>query len=250
VADPIHQFIVERIHSNPIIVNGFDISFTNSALWMVIGAVLSTTFLTVAMRKGDIIPNRTQMLAEMLYEFVLKMVSENIGLKGRKYFPFVFTLFLFVLMGNLLGLLPYAFTYTSHLVVTGTLALMVIFAVIIFGVINHGLHFFSLFVPSGVPKLLLLFIVPLEMVSFFVRPLTLSVRLFANMMAGHIVLKVILSFAVSAASLGAVGVVLGFLPVFANAGMLMFELLVAVVQAYVFAILACVYLKDSVDIHH
>lgn len=250
MADPIHQFIVERIHSNPIIVNGFDISFTNSALWMVIGAVLSTTFLTVAMRKGDIIPNRTQMLAEMLYEFVLKMVSENIGLKGRKYFPFVFTLFLFVLMGNLLGLLPYAFTYTSHLVVTGTLALMVIFAVIIFGVINHGLHFFSLFVPSGVPKLLLLFIVPLEMVSFFVRPLTLSVRLFANMMAGHIVLKVILSFAVSAASLGAVGVVLGFLPVFANAGMLMFELLVAVVQAYVFAILACVYLKDSVDIHH
>lgn len=250
MADPIHQFVIERIHANPIILNGFDVSFTNSALWMVIGAVLSTFFLTVAMRKGDIIPTRSQMVAELLYEFVLKMVSENIGSKGRRFFPFVFTLFTFILMGNILGLLPYSFTYTSHIAVTGALALLVIFAVIIYGIIHNGLHFFSLFVPSGVPPLLLLFIVPLEMISFFVRPVTLSVRLFANMMAGHIVLKVILSFAVAAASLGTVGTLLGFLPVIANAGMLMFELLVAFVQAYVFAILACVYLKDSVDIHH
>lgn len=250
MADPIHQFVIQRLHSDPIVVNGIDLSFTNSALWMVIGALVSTMFLTYAMRKGEIVPSRMQMTAELLYSFVSKLVNENIGYKGKQYFPFVFTLFMFVLMGNVLGLLPYSFTYTSHLIVTGVLALIVFFMVIAFGIYNHGLHFFSLFVPPNAHPLILLFVVPIEIVSFFVRPLTLSVRLFANMMAGHIVLKVILSFAVAAASLGAVGTVLGFIPVFVNAGMLIFELLVAFVQAYVFAILSCVYLKDSVDLHH
>lgn len=250
MADPIHQFVVERLHNNPIIVGGVDLSFTNSALWMVIGAVVSTMMLTIATRKAEIIPSRAQVTAEILFEFVSKMVSDNIGYKGKQYFPFVFTMFMFVLMGNVLGLLPYSFTYTSQLIVTGVLALMVFFSVIIFGIYNHGLKFFSIFVPPNAPLWLLVFILPIEIVSFFVRPVTLSVRLFANMMAGHIVLKVILSFAVAAASLGTFGTFLGILPVFVNAAMLIFELLVAFVQAYVFAILSCVYLKDSVDIHH
>lgn len=250
MADPIHQFVITRLHDNPIVINGYDLSFTNSALWMVIGAVTSTVFLTLAMRRGAIIPSRLQIFAELTYEFISKMVTDNIGHKGRHYFPFIFTLFMFVLMGNVLGLIPWSFTYTSHIAVTGILAVLIFVIVIGFGIRNHGLHFFSLFLPANVPVLLIPLILPIEVISFFVRPLTLSVRLFANMMAGHMLFKVIASFAVAAASMGATWVALGIFPVFANTIMLVFELLVAVVQAYVFTILACVYLKDSVDIHH
>ncbi len=248
MANPVAQFVIEQ--KIPFEIGGIDLSFTNSALWMTLAFIVSTTFLSIAMGKKDMVPGRLQMTAELLYEFVAKMVKDNIGSKGRKFFPFVFTLFIFVLMGNLLGLLPKSFTYTSHLAVTGALALTVFFAVIIFGFINHGLKFLSLFAPSGVPWFMLPMIVPIEVVSFFVRPLTLSVRLFANMMAGHIMLKIIASFAVAAASMGGVGLILGLIPSFVGMLMLAFELLVAFIQAYVFAILSCVYLKDAVELHH
>jgi len=248
MANPVAQFVIEK--KIPFEIGGVDLSFTNSAVWMTLGIIISVTFLSIAMKKKELVPGRMQMTAELLYEFVAKMVKENIGPKGRSFFPFIFTLFIFVLMGNLLGLLPKSFTYTSHLAVTGALALTVFFAVIIFGFINHGVKFLSMFVPSGVPWWILPIIIPIELISFFVRPLTLSVRLFANMMAGHIMLKIIAGFAVAAAGLGGVGVAVGFAPAFIGMLMLLFELLVALIQAYVFAILSCVYLKDAVDLHH
>ncbi|MGH1398317.1 MAG: F0F1 ATP synthase subunit A [Alphaproteobacteria bacterium] len=248
MANPVKQFVIEEKIAFD--AGGIDLSFTNSALWMVFGVVLSTMFLSIAMRKRELVPGRMQVFAELLYEFVAKMVRDNVGAKGRKYFPFVFTVFVFVLMGNILGLLPYSFTYTSHLAVTGALALGVFFMVIIFGLINHGAKFFSIFIPSGVPWWILPIIIPIELISFFVRPITLSVRLFANMMAGHIMLKIIAGFAVGAAGMASWGFLVGFAPAFIGTLMLLFELLVAFIQAYVFAILACVYLKDSVDLHH
>ncbi len=250
MANPIDQFVVVSLTDNKPEIYGMDLSFTNSSLWMVIAALVSIVFLSVAMRKKAIVPNRLQMSAEMLYEFVGKMVGDNIGSKGRQYFAFIFTMFMFVLVGNMLGLLPYAFTYTSHLIVTGVLALSIMAMTIIFGFYNHGLKFFSLFLPPNVPWWLVAFVVPIEIISFFVRPITHSVRLCANMMAGHLILKVVLTFAVSAASLGGAWAILGIFPVLVDVAFLMFELLVAGIQAYVFAILSCVYLKDTVDLHH
>ena len=217
---------------------------------MVLGAIVSITFLTLAMRRNAMIPGRLQMCAEIVYEFVSKMVNENIGSKGRKYFPFIFTLFIFILMGNILGLVPWSFTYTSHLIVTISLAGLIFLMTIGFGVFNHGLKFFSMFLPPGVPWWLVPFIVPLEVISFFVRPITHSVRLFANMMAGHLILKIVIGFAITAAAAGGAWALFGIFPTLFNVIMLAFELLVAGIQAYVFAILACVYLKDSVDLHH
>lgn len=248
MASPIKQFVIEPIA--PLEISGIDLSFTNSALWMVTGAVVSMLFLSIAMKKSAMVPGRLQMCAEILYEFISKMVNENIGYKGRQYFPFVFTLFTFILMGNILGLVPFSFTYTSQLIVTTVLALMVFLMSIGFGVYNHGLKFFKLFLPGGVPIWLSPMIVPLELISFCVRPFTHSVRLCANMMAGHLILKVVIGFSIAAATMGGVSTLLGLLPTFFNVLMIAFELLVAVVQAYVFAILACVYLKDSVDLHH
>ena len=248
MANPVKQFVIEEIIRFP--ADTGMLSFTNSALFMVLGLVVSGTFLSIAMRRQEIIPGRLQMFAELLYEFVAKMVRDNIGPEGRRYFPFIFTVFVFVLMGNLLGLIPGSFTYTSHLAVTGALALTVFCSVILFGLINHGFKFFSLFVPSGVPWWILPVIIPIELISFFVRPLTLSVRLFANMMAGHIMLKIIAGFGVAAAGMASWGFLVGFGPAFIGMLMLLFELLVALIQAYVFAILSCVYLKDSVDLHH
>lgn len=248
MANPVKQFVIEQ--KIPFEMGGVDLSFTNSALWMTFGLILSTMFLSIAMRRKEMVPGRMQMTAELLYGFIAKMVLDNIGAKGRAFFPFIFTIFVFVLMGNILGLLPYSFTYTSHLAVTGALALTVFVAVILFGFINHGVKFLSMFVPSGVPWWILPLIIPIELVSFFVRPLTLSVRLFANMMAGHIMLKIIAGFAVAAAGMGGIGIAVGFAPAFLGMLMLLFELLVALIQAYVFAILSCVYLKDAVDLHH
>ncbi len=251
MASPIHQFGVTPIsESAQMDISGIDISFTNSSLWMAIAAFVSVSFLTLASRRGDMIPGRLQMTGEILYEFVSKMVQDNIGKDGRQYFPLIFTLFIFVLTGNILGLLPHSFTFTSHLVVTGVLSLIVFFMVIGFGLYNHGLKFFSLFVPPNVPWWLIAFIIPIEIISFFVRPITHSVRLCANMMAGHLILKVVVSFSIAAASMGFAWAALGIFPVLINVGLLMFELLVACIQAYVFAILSCVYLKDSVDLHH
>ncbi|MCK5284358.1 MAG: F0F1 ATP synthase subunit A [Alphaproteobacteria bacterium] len=248
MANPIHQFEIQPII--PFEIGNIDLSFTNSALWMLIGAVLSISFLMIASGKKAMVPGRLQMFSEILYEFIAKMVRDNIGSKGRKYFPFIFTLFIFVLMGNLLGLLPYSFTYTSHLAVTGILALIVFFMIIIFGILHNGLKFFTIFIPPGAPLWLIPFLLPIEIISFFIRPITLSVRLFSNIMAGHIVLKVIAGFAAAAVSVKLSGIVIGIFPAMINVVMMMFELLVALIQAYVFAILSCVYLKDSVDLHH
>lgn len=248
MADPIHQFVIEPIV--PFEVAGLDLSFTNSSLWMLVGAVVSTAFLIASIRKKSLVPGRLQVVSEMLYEFVSSMISDNVGPKGRQYFPFIFTLFIVVLMGNVLGLIPYSFTYTSHLIVTATLALMVFLAVTIFGIVNHGVKFFTLFAPSGVPILLLILIIPIEILSFIIRPVTLSVRLFANMVAGHLMLKVFAGFSTMVLAIGTGGILVGLFPMFFNVAIYALELLVACLQAYIFAILSAIYLKDTVDLHH
>lgn len=248
MADPIHQFEIKTIA--PLQLAGMDISFTNSSLWMMVAVITSVTFLSLAMSKKAIIPGRMQMMAELMYEFVANMVRENIGTEGRKYFPFVFTIFIVVIMGNMLGMIPYSFTYTSHIAVTGVLALSIFLIVTLFGLFKHGMHFFSLFSPPGVPLVLKFMIVPIEMLSFFIRPITLSVRLCANMVAGHMILKVFAGFCVSFMSMGALGMALGIVPMLFNTVMIAFEFMIAFLQAYVFTVLTCIYLKDSVEIAH
>ena len=246
--DPIHQF--EIVPIIPFEVSGIDLSFTNSSLWMMIAMVSSSVFLILAAQKKALVPGRLQMSAEFLYEAIANMIRENIGSKGRQYFPLIFTLFLIVLMGNVLGLIPHSFTYTSHIIVTAALAMLVFFTVTILGFVNHGVKFLSMFAPAGVPLPLQFLIVPIEILSFFIRPLTLSVRLFANMMAGHLVLKIFAIFSTLFLSLGAAGPILGLIPATFNVAIYALELLVALLQAYIFAILSCIYLKDTVDLHH
>lgn len=248
MADPIHQFVITPII--PLEFSGVNLSFTNSSLWMVIAAIVSTTFFMAAIRKKSLIPGRMQTAAEMFYEFVASMIRDNTGPDGRRYFPLIFTLFIVVLMGNVLGLIPYSFTYTSHIVVTLGLALMIFFAVTIFGIINHGTHFFSLFAPPGIPGPLLILIVPIEIMSYLIRPITLGFRLFANMVAGHLMLKVFAGFSTMMIAAGAIGFLGGLIPTFFNVAMYALELLVALLQAYVFAILSAIYLKDTLDLHH
>ena len=248
MADPLHQFVVTPIVEMHIA--GVDVSFTNASLWMVIAGVVSTVFLTAAMKKPALVPGRAQAFAEMLYEFVANMVRENVGSAGRQYFPLIFTLFVTILMGNVLGLLPYSFTYTSHLIVTAALALMVFLVVVVLGVVNHGTHFFSIFMPPGVPWWLVPLVLPLEIVSFMIRPITLSVRLFANMMAGHLMLKVFAGFSVAMAGMGALGFMGALGPMLFNAVLTGFELMIALIHAYVFSVLSCLYLKDTVELAH
>lgn len=249
MANPIKQFVIEP--KVEIIAGSFDLSFTNASLWMMIGAFTSVIFMLMASGGRSLVPNRLQMIGEMSYEFIAGMIKDNIGTAGRQYFPFIFTIFMIVLMGNVLGLIPYSFTFTSHIAVTGTLALLVFAMVTFYGFANHGLKFLTVISPPGVPFALKFLIIPIELLSFLMRPFTLAVRLFANMMAGHMVLKIFAGFATMAvAGLGVGGIFLGALPVFVNVAMLCLELLVAFLQAYVFAILSCVYLKDTVDLHH
>jgi F-type H+-transporting ATPase subunit a len=248
VANPIKQFEIQPLV--PLNVGSFDISFTNSSLWMAIAVIVSTVIFTMAMRRKALVPGRMQMFAETIYSFVANMIRENIGPKGRQYFPLIFTLFMIVLLGNVLGLVPYSFTYTSHIAVTAALAFMIFILVLIVGLAKHGLHFFSLFLPAGVPWWLVPLILPIEIMSFLTRPITLSVRLFANMIAGHIMLKVFAGFSVGMMAMGATGLLAGILPMIFNSIMIAFELLVAFLQAYVFAILSCIYLKDTVEIDH
>lgn len=244
MADPIHQFEIQNIV--PLSIGGVDVSFTNSALWMVIAAAVSTTALTMAMRQRALVPGRFQVFAEGVYEFVANMVRENVGAGGRQYFPFIFTLFTVVLMGNMLGMVPYSFTYTSHLAVTAGLALFIFAWVTILGFVKHGLHFLHFFSPPGVPMALKPLVIALEVVSYMTRPLTLSMRLFANMMAGHLVLKVFAGFCVSLMSLT---IVASILPMGFNVIMIAFEFLIAFLQAYVFTILTCIYFRDAIEMH-
>ncbi|MBV6633619.1 MAG: F0F1 ATP synthase subunit A [Alphaproteobacteria bacterium] len=238
--DPLTQFKVKQIMS--IEVGGIDLSFTNSALFMVIGAVITIGFMTIGMNRRALVPGRWQAAAEILYEFIANMLREQTGAKGREYFPFIFTIFMVVLMGNILGMIPYSFTYTSQIIVTFTLAMVVFIAVTIIGFMRHGLHYLSLFAPSGVPAPLLILIVPIEVIAYLSRPVSLSVRLFANMLAGHMILKIFAAFTVI---LGVFGVG----PLALNVALTAFEFLIAFIQAYVFAVLTCVYLKDAVELH-
>jgi len=244
VADPLHQFIIQDIV--PLSVGGIDISFTNSALWMVIAAVVSTSVLTLAMRGATLVPGRLQVFAESTYSLVANMVRENTGAEGMKYFPFIFTIFSVVLMGNMMGMVPYSFTYTSHIIVTAALAVFIFLFVTVLGFVRHGAHFFEFFSPPGVPLPLKFLVIPLEIVSYMTRPITLSMRLFANMMAGHLVLKVFAGFCVSLMSLT---FVVSLVPMGFNVLMIAFEFLIAFLQAYVFTILTCIYFKDAIDMH-
>ena len=228
---------------------GRSVNFTQSNLMMVLGGALILGTLVYGMRPRAVVPGRLQSLAEIAYSGIMSMSVGSIGPEGRRFFPFVFTLFFFVLMGNLLGLLPYSFTYTSHIAVTFGLALLVIVVVTAVSLRIHGLHFFSYFFPVGAPKLLAPLIIPIEVISYLSRPVSLAIRLFANMVAGHVMFEVFATFVVLLAGAGALGTAAGILPMAINVVLVGFELLVAALQAYVFAILTCIYLHDAVHLH-
>jgi F-type H+-transporting ATPase subunit a len=248
--DPIHQFQIINLFPLGKIGNS-EIAFTNSAAFMLIAVVLLTGFLVLGTAGGRAVPTRLQSAAELTYEFVATMLRSTAGHEGMRFFPFVFTIFMFVLLLNMFGLIPYAFTVTSHIVITAALALTVFFTVLIYGVIRHGLHFFNLFVPKGVPGYILPMIVAIEILSFISRPISHSVRLFANMLAGHIALKVFAGFIILlGGALGAIGWAGGVLPFFMIVALTALEALVAFLQAYVFAILTCIYLNDAIHPGH
>ncbi len=228
---------------------GRSVNFTNANLMMVLGGGLVLALLYFGMRPRAVVPGRMQAAAELAYTSMMDMAVGSIGPEGRRFFPFIFTLFFFVLMGNLLGLLPYSFTYTSHIAVTFGLALLVIVIVTAVALHIHGLHFFSYFFPEGAPKLLAPLIIPIEVISYLSRPVSLSIRLFANMVAGHVMFEVFATFVVLLAGAGAIGTAAGILPMAINVVLVGFELLVAALQAYVFAILTCIYLHDAVHLH-
>ncbi len=240
VGKPMKQFDIHELV--PFELGQFNVAFTNSALWMVIGILVMSAFIFMGTRRASVVPGRFQAVVELFYEFVFGLLHAQTGDKGLKYFPFVFCIFSFVLMGNLLGLIPHSFTYTSHLAVTFALAFIVIVTVTLIGIARHGLHFFSLFLPSGTPLWMAPLMIPLEVTSYLMRPVSLSLRLFINMMVGHILLKV---FAAISASIG----IAGLLPTLVNVGITGLELLIAFIQAYIFALLTSIYLKDSIDLH-
>jgi F-type H+-transporting ATPase subunit a len=240
IIDPIHQFVINRLV--PIEIGGVDISFTNSALWAVIAVTCASLLFILAPR--NLIPTRLQSVAESIYELVYGITHDVLHENARTYFPFVLTLFVFILFANVLGLIPYSFTVTSHIIITLALALVVFVGATIIGFIRNGFGYLKLFVPSGVPALLLPLVVLIEIVSYFIRPMSLSIRLFANMMAGHMMLKVMAGFVVM------LGVTAGWLPLAAMVGLMGLELLVAALQAYVFALLTCMYLSDAMHVDH
>jgi F-type H+-transporting ATPase subunit a len=247
--DPIHQFQITNLI--PIVnVGGHEIAFTNSALYMLIIVVAVSVLFIGATARRAVVPGRLQSIAEVFYEFVAKTVRDSAGTEGMKFFPFVFTLFMFVLFANVIGLIPYSFTVTSQLIVTVMLALTVFFIVVGYGFWRHGLHFLNLFVPKGVPIYILPAIVVIEVLSFLTRPVSHSVRLFANMLAGHITLQVFAGFIIMLAGFGVIGMFGAALPLFMVVTLCALELLVAVLQAYVFAILTCIYLNDAIHPGH
>jgi F-type H+-transporting ATPase subunit a len=243
VAGPLEQFQIKSLVDGPVDA----VAYTNSSLWMSVTVVVVTVFMLLGMSKREMVPGRWQSLAESMYEFVGNMIRDNVGDEGRKFFPFIFTLFMFILFGNLLGLIPGSFTFTSHIIVTLCMAMFVFLMVTLVGLAKHGLHFFSFFVPSGAPVALYPLMIPIEIISYLSRPVSLSVRLFANMMAGHTMLKVFAGFVFG---LGAVTAgVGGILPIAMMVALTGFEILVAFLQAYVFAVLTCLYLNDALHLH-
>jgi len=246
--DPIHQFHINKII--PIDIGNYDLSFTNSSLFMVVVVVMTGAFFYFATSGRGLVPSRWQSTAELLYEFTGSMLKDAAGTHGMKFFPFVFSIFMFVLAANMFGLFPYFFTVTSHIIVTFALAMLVFCVVIVCGIIKHGFGFFKLFVPSGVPLVLMPLVILIEVISFLSRPVSHSVRLFANMLAGHITLKVFAGFVVSLSAMGAVGIAGAVLPLAMAVAITALEILVAALQAYVFAILTCMYLSDAVHPGH
>ncbi len=241
MSNPLQQFeIVPKI---PLEVGGYDISFTNSSIWMVVVLTLAAGIMFLGVRKMSLVPGRWQNLAELLYETIEETLVSSAGAEARKFVPIMLTVFLFILLANLVGLVPYSFTVTSHIIVTLAMALVGFSAIVIIGFIKQGPGFLKMFMPSGVPIPMLILLVPIEIVSFFIRPITLSVRLFANMMAGHVLLKVFAGFVIS---LGVFGIV----PLIGIVAMTALEVLIAVLQAYVFTVLICVYLNDALHAHH
>ena len=242
-ANPMTQFEVYRIGPE-IKVGSFDISFTNASLFMIISTVSILLVFNLGSKRNSVLPNKMQLLADLSYTFVAKMISDTAGSKAKPYFAFIFSLFMFVLFCNMFGMIPYTFTVTSHIIVTFILASFIFIGVTVIGFIKHGFGYLKLFVPSGVPAVLLPLIVVIEIISYLSRPISLSVRLFANMMAGHTMMKVFGGFVIS---LGLVG---GWLPLSFSVALTGLEILVAFLQAYVFAILTCIYLNDALNLHH
>ncbi|WP_414903168.1 F0F1 ATP synthase subunit A [Sphingomonas flavalba] len=249
MANPMEQFEIKTLR--PLDAMGYDISFTNSSLWMLVAMFTIAAFLFIGTARPQLVPGRWQAAVEYMYEFVQKMLDENVGADGRRFVPLVFSIFIFVLACNLLGLLPWvgAFTPTSHVAVTLGLAVIVFAVVCIVGFVRHGLHFFSLFWPKDANILLGAFVFLIEFISFLSRPFTLAIRLFANMTAGHVLLKVFGTFVVALGSFQALPYVFGVLPLAVNVALTALELLIAVVQAYVFALLTSIYLNDAVNLH-
>jgi F-type H+-transporting ATPase subunit a len=244
VADPLHQFQITPIL--PISVAGTDLSFTNSSLWMAIAVGCAYLLIMAGTRRQAMVPGRLQAAVEMMYEFVAGILRDATGKEGMRFFPIVFTIFMFILMGNTLGMIPGAFTFTSHIIVTFAMAIAVWVGVTIIGFWYHGAHFLHFFVPTGAPKVMLPLLVPIEIMSYCVRPISLSVRLFCNMMAGHTMLKVFAGFIIS---LGTYYLIPGVAPLAITVVLIGFEFAVAFLQAYIFTVLTCIYLNDAIHMH-
>jgi F-type H+-transporting ATPase subunit a len=242
VASPVEQFAIQNLSAPLFSIGGHEIAITNSAVFMFAAVAVSSVLLVAGAGKAAMIPGRFQAMSELFYEFIANMVRDNVGTAGKKFFPFIFTLFIFTLFGNVLGLIPYGFTFTSHIAVTFFMAFVVFIAVTLIGIFKHGLHFFSLFFPHGAPLFTAPILIPIEIVSYLSRPISLSVRLFANMTVGHVLLKVLAGFVVA---LGIFGVV----PLAVLVAITALELLIALLQAYIFTILCCIYLNDALHLH-
>jgi len=248
---PIEQFVVKTILEIKDPFFGFDISFTNASLFMVLASIVPLTILGFGVRAAETVPGKLQAISEMIFEFVENLLLENTGDSGRPYFSFIFTLFLLVLFGNLLGMLPYSYTFTSQIIITFFMAIVIFLSVTIIGIARHGFGFLSLFLPSGTPLVLQPLLFVIELISYCIRPISLSVRLFANMLAGHTLLKVFGGLAVMLIGSGSVFLApVAVLPIAAIIGMTALEVLVAVLQAYVFTVLTCIYLNDALNLHH
>ena len=242
MASPLEQFAIQDLTAPLFTIGGHHIAVTNSAIFMMGAVVLSSGLLLAGAGKGAMIPGRIQAMSELFYEFIANMIRDNVGSAGKKFFPFIFTLFIFTLFGNILGMLPYGYTFTSQIAVTFFMAMVVFLGVTLIGLFKHGLHFFSLFFPHGAPLFTAPILIPIELVSYLSRPISLSVRLFANMTVGHVLLKVLAGFVIA---LGFFGVV----PLVVLVAITALELLVALLQAYIFTILCCIYLNDALHLH-
>ncbi len=242
--DPLHQFEIKTLV--PISIAGFDVSFTNSSLWMAVAVLAAYMLIMAGTRQHAMVPGRLQSVVELMYEFVAGIIRDSAGKEGLRFFPVIFTLFIFILLGNMLGMIPGSFTFTSHIIVTFVMALAVFIGVTVLGFVIHGAHFLKFFVPHGAPKAMIPLLVPIEILSYCVRPISLSVRLFVNMMAGHTMMKVFAAFVVS---LGSYFVVPGIAPLAITVALYGFEFAVAFLQAYIFTVLTCIYLNDAIHMH-